>query len=443
MTDTKPLPWSCEAEQSLLGGLLQDADALLRIADHHLLPAHFFDARHQAIYAAVTAMAARREPVDLITLFEQLQRHGQADDCGGLEYLNQLAESVPSAANIGRYADLVVEKALRRAIIAAADRAQTIAHEAGDADAALDRVATLFGEIKRSRATSATRSLSELLAERIDHWQGLADGEIASGIRTGIALLDEALSGGLKPGKLIVLAARPSIGKTSLATSIMLSCAGQGNAALMLSQEMPAGDLVDRIAANLGRVGLGGITTGRFEGDGWARLTEASETAARLNIFIDDTPALTLLDIRAKARQVQQRHGLALLVVDYLQLCSNGAVRESRNLQIEEISRGLKTLAKELSCTVLALSQLNRNASDREPELADLRDSGAIEQDADTVLMLHPLGIEADGSMTVLGKLVKNRQGRRGRLALSFDGRTQRWAQSSADVSRNRAGGGQ
>ena len=201
---------------------------------------------------------------------------------------------------------------------------------------------------------------------------------------------------------------------------------------------MSAGDLVDRAAANLGRVNLNVLTTGRFEDADWTRVVEAAEAAARLPIYIDDAPALTLLDIRAKARRVQQRHGLKVIAVDYLQLMNGGNRQDSRHHQIEAISRGLKQLAKELDVCVLLLSQVNRAATQRadgEPTLADLKESGAVEEDADTVLVLHPKGTQADGSMLIAGILLKNRQGRRGRIALSFHGSTQRWVESTADVS--------
>lgn len=434
--DAELLPWSCEAEQSVLGGLMIDPDAMLRIADRRLQPGHFYDARHREIWTAIVDLVARRQPVDIITTFERLDGAGKAADCGGLPYLNDLAQSVPSAANIGRYAEIMVEKAMRRAILAATDQAQTLARGQGDADEVLDRVASLFAGIQRSRSVNVPQRIGDLITARMGHWQSLADGDTTPGIPTGLARLDEALAGGLKPGKVIVLAARPSVGKTSLAGQIALSVAGQGHTVLMLSQEMPAGDLVDRSVANLGTVKLEHLTTGRFVDDDLKRVLAASESASRLPLFVDDQPALTVLDIRAKARQVQQRAGLALLIVDYLQLCSSTGAFDKRHHQIEQISRGMKQLSKELGVCVLLLSQLKRERD--EPELDNLKESGAIEEDADTVILLHPMGNEPDGSLLILAKIPKNRQGRRGRLALSFDGRTQRWAQSVGDVTRRR-----
>jgi replicative DNA helicase len=433
-------PWSAESEQGLLGALFLDSDAFGRISDRGLEAAHFFDHRHRAIWAAVAGMVASHEPVDVVTVFERLRNAGEEERAGGLAYLNALAQSVPSAANVGRYADVVLEKALQRAVISAADEVQALAWRTAKADELLDQAASIFSAIRRTRAAGAPRSLAELVSVRLQHWQALAEGDTQPGIPTGLRTLDEALGGGLKPGKVIVLAARPSVGKTSLAAQIGLNVASLGQRVLMLSQEMQAGDLVDRAIANLGRVHLDRLTTGQFAEDDWMAISQASESATKLAMFVDDQPALTLLDIRAKARRVQQDGGLALLIVDYLQLCASTGNVERRHHQIEQISRGMKALAKELGVCVLLLSQLNRGGAAGEPELDHLKESGAIEEDADTVVLLHPMGHEADGALLVLAKIPKNRQGRRGRLALSLHGKTQRWAQSSGNVSRRTAG---
>ena len=443
-TEGPALPWSGEAEQSVLGGLLIDPDAMARLAGR-LQPVHMFDLRHREILAAITAMVARRHPVDVITTFEHMQRIGRAEDCGGLVYLNSLAQSVPSAANIARYADIVTERAQDRAGIAAADGARMIMLEpGGDPVAKIDRCAALFSAIRMSAGKAEALNLGALIAARLSHWEALERGETPSGIPTHLPTLDRALGGGMKGGRVIVVVARPSVGKTSLASQIALTAATQGQPVLILSQEMPATDLADRTAANMAGIGLDSMTTGRFEAGDWSRITEAADAAGRMPLFIDDEPGLTLLAINAKARLMQQRHGLGLLVVDYLQRCAGSNARDNRNQQIEEISRGLKSLAKELGITVLALAQLNRQSVRRqEPDLSDLRDSGAIEQDADIVIFLHPRGRRVDGSLLVAAILAKNRQGRRGRLALAFYGATQRWAECSDDVSAPGIRGGQ
>lgn len=428
-------PWSQESEQAVLGALMLDPDAWWRVADCHLEAAHFFDSRHRAIWRAVADLNAHRQPVDQVTVLERLQVAGQAEECGGLPYLTELAQSVPSAAGVKRYAQTVIDKAARRALAQAAEQMLALVGESEDADQLLDRAAGLLSGIQRTKAAAEPRSISDLVAPRIERWQAMGAGEMTPGVPTGLEGIDSALGGGFKPGKVVVLAARPSVGKSSLAGQMALSVAAQGQSVLVLSLEMPAGELVDRCVANLGRVSMDALTTGRFHEEDWSRMAEAAEAMGRLPLFIDDQPALTLLDIRSKARQVKRRHGLALVVVDYLQLCSSTSTTDKRHHQIEQISRGLKQLAKELDVCVLALSQLNRSTEGGEPQLHHLKESGAVEEDADTVILLHPWAREADRALTVLAKVAKNRQGPRGRIALKLYGEYQLWAESSADVS--------
>lgn len=431
------LPWNEAAEQSVLGALLQDPDAFHRIADRKLQPAHFYDQRHRLILGAILELLAGGLPVDIVTVFNVLQERGQDDGAGGLVYINDLAGCVPSAANIGRYADVVLKAAMRRAIADAADKAVKIASTTVDPTDALDAIESVFGGLRSTKRDLAPRRFSELLLERTAHWTSLEDGTATAGIPTRLEKLNTVLGGGIKPGKNVVLAGRPGSGKSSLAWSIACDVAAQGSTVLVLSMEMQAGDLMDRAAASLGRVSLGRITTGRFENDDWTRLTEALEAASSMPLFIADQPALTLLDIRAKARQVkQQSGGLGLVVVDYLQLAASTGAFDKRHHQIEAISRGMKALAKELETTVLLLSQLTRESERDEPELAHLKESGAIEEDADTVLLLHALGDAPEGGKLILCKVAKNRQGPRGRFALAFDGPTQRWQNSNANVAR-------
>lgn len=435
-----PLPWSEVMEQATLGALLLDSDALLRVPG--LQPAHFFAHNHRMIFSAVLELHARRHPADVVSVFEVLRERGQHDACGGLAYINALTECVASAANIGRYAAKVREDAMKRALIAAADKARAMAMEPGaDPGTVGDAIQTLFGDILRTKAATAPRRFADLLVERTAYWQDLEAGSITAGIPTKLDRINVVLGGGIKPGKNIVLAGRPGSGKSSLAWSIACDVAEQGKPVLVLSMEMQAGDLIDRAAANMGRVSLNRLITGKFQGDDWTRITEACDAAAPMPLFIADQPALTLLDIRAKARQVQQDcGGLALVVVDYLQLASSAGGFDKRHHQIEALSRGMKALAKELGITVLLLSQLTRESERDEPELAHLKESGAIEEDADTVILLHALGRAPEGGMLVLAKVAKNRQGPRGRLALAFDGDTQRWQSSTGDVKHGRAG---
>lgn len=433
------LPWSVEAEQSVLGAMLIDSSAPARLAEAPPLSAeHFYADAHQRIWRAVSALLQAQKPLDVVTVFERLQVAGAdgIEQCR-LPYLNALAQSVPSAANICRYAEIVRERALHRELLARADRAMSIARSAGDPVEKLDQIATLWAGVQRPTESGAPRRLADLVPARLDHWQAMAQGDTEPGIPTGFSPLDHGLGGGLKAGTVVVIAARPSVGKTSLATQILLNAAQDGRVGLLLSMEMTAGELIDRATSNLAGVPLDRLSSGELTDDDWGRLANGADRARALPMFVDDQPALGLLDIRAKARRVKQRDGLSIVVVDYLQLCASVLPADRRHHQIEQVSRGLKQLAKELDVTVIALSQLNRGAAKRdEPELDDLKESGAIEEDADVVLLLHPWAELGEGRLTVLAKVAKNRGGRRGRFALAFDGRLQRWAVSDANVSR-------
>lgn len=434
----RALPWSCEAEQAVLGGLMLDPDAFARMSEVPLQAGHFFDSRHRDIWTAIAGLQARREPVDMVTVHLALKSAAKVEECGGRAYLNALCESIASARSIATYAGIVLDKAQQRDLCAAVAEAMRIAQGTGTAAEKIDAAAAAIGAVQRPAGNAGPHSIAELVGKRIEHWQGLADGTTEPGMSFGLSKLDRALGGGGKPGRLITIGGRPGEGKTSLATQI-LSYVGASAPCLFLSQEMTAGELIDRAVANMARVPLEVIASGQLRDDDAGRLADGADAASRLQVFIDDTPALSLLDIRAKARRVQQRHGLALLVLDYLQLSKPAdAKNQSRHHQIEAISRGLKELAKELGITVIALSQLNRQSTmraDGEPTLADLKESGAIEEDSDTVILLHAREKLADGTMLVAAIIAKNRQGRRGRIALSFDGPTQRWVECDADVS--------
>jgi replicative DNA helicase len=434
------VPWSDVAEQSVLGSLLLDNTALgeaVRMID----AGSFWLPAHRKIFDAIARIVASGKPADVVTVFETLRDAGDDEAAGGLRYLDELAGSVPSAAHLRRYAEIVADKAVRRAVLHAAQGIAAAVCSAPTADDGLDQVLTKLAAVKRAKPGNEPQAIGHLMAARMAHWEGLEAGETAPGIPTGLRPLDQALGGGIKAGKVMVLAARPSVGKTSLATQILLHVATQGHACLMLSQEMTGGELMDRAAAHLGGVPLDRLTTGGFKDDDWSAVVDVAERTKALRVFIDDQPALSLLEIRAKARQVQRRHGLALVVVDYLQLCSSAGAADKRHHQIEQISRGMKAMAKELDVCVLLLSQLNRVSEGGEPELHHLKESGSIEEDADVAVLLHPMGNEGDGRLLVLAKVAKNRGGRRGRIALAFDGRTQRWSTSSGDVSSKRGGG--
>lgn len=428
-------PHSTEAEQSVLGGLLLDNSGWDRVGDL-LKEADFYEQRHRLIFAAIEPMITAGKQADVITVFERLGAN--AEDAGGITYVNALAQSVPSAAHIRRYAEIVREKAVHRALIATASEAETVAWGPGIATEKLGRIVTLFDHLQRDQVEHKPREAGPLMLARCDHYTALQEGQKEAGAPTGVTQLDDALNGGLQEGRVYVLAARPSVGKTALAIQIGLNRAKAGDGVLLLSQEMPAEECIDRAACNLGGVDYGRMQRGELNSIDWSGVSSATEQIAGMPLWIDDESGLTIASIRGKAMSLR-RQGLKLLIVDYLQLCSgtNPGRGTTRNSEIEEISRGLKTLAKQMRISILLLSQLSREVEKRqnpEPTLADLRDSGAIEQDADCVLFLWLVRTWTDRKIVGMS-IAKNRQGRTGQhIPLEFFGAVQRWHDSEADI---------
>lgn len=436
-------PHSIEAEQSVLGGLLLDTNAWDRVGDL-LAERDFYRHEHRLIYGAIGALVKASKPADVITVFERLQSLGSAEACGGMVYLNALAQSVPSASNIRAYGQIVRKASVRRAFIGILGDALENAWANDDVRKALDGLQTELGKLERLQVRKAPRLLSEILVESVDRISAIHDGTADAGWPTTIPWLDEMLSGGLKPGNFYCIAARPSVGKTSLVQSIGMSLAEQGLPTLMLSQEMPDREVGDRALCNIGRIDYAALQTGRLSDDDWGRLSEAVERGSRLPFYVDDQPSLRLGDIRTKARLVK---GIKVLIVDYLQLCSGNGGRETRNAEIEEITRGLKALSKDMAVAVIVLSQLNRDVEKRNnkrPILADLRDSGAIEQDLDVAMLLWDVReFKAEGRKIVGLSIEKNRQGKRNvEVGLDFYGATQRWSESTADIRPDLPSGG-
>lgn len=423
------IPYNIEAEQSVLGSIMIDAAAMDRVSTR-IKPEAFFDGRHRAIFAAMLQLASASQSIDVVTVLERLRGNGQGD-IADLGYLNALAQSVTGSRSIERHAGIVAEKAGERAIMSAADKAVEIAQETGPASQKLDTIAGLFSALERDTVRKMPRRLSEIALERTEHYEALERGDIPPGWPTHLPSLDRMLTGGLRPGKLYILAARPSVGKSSLSMHLLIGCAKDGRPGLFLSQEMESSEVADRAVSNTGRVQYGALLSGKMEHDSWTRATDALEHLAALDLWVDDEASMTLLAIKAKARSIK---GLKVLVVDYIQLCASGLVGENRNTQIEELSRGLKALAKELGIAIIALSQLNREVEKRpgkRPQLSDLRDSGAIEQDADAVIFLWPLG-DGEAAVRSIGiDVAKNRQGQKGAFVLAFEGGLQRWAEST------------
>jgi len=393
-------PHSIEAEQSVLGGLLLDNGAWDRAADI-LDETDFYRHEHRLAFSAISRLISESKPADVITVYERLQSMGKADEAGGITYLNALAQSVPSAANLRRYAEIVRERAVLRKLIAASDSIATQAFnpQGKSVSQILDEAeGTIFkiGE-EGQRTRQGFQSMDHLVMQLIDRVTELAENgaEDVTGVRTGFFELDR-MTAGLQGGDLIILAARPSMGKTAFALNIAENVAvNEGLPVVVFSMEMGASQLALRLVGSLGRIDQSGLRTGRLRDEDWGRLTEAVDKLSKASMFIDETPALNPAELRARARrQARQCGKLGLIVIDYLQLMSGSASSsgENRATELSEISRSLKALAKELNCPVIALSQLNRSVetrTDKRPMMSDLRESGAIEQDADVIMFIY------------------------------------------------------
>jgi len=392
-------PHSIEAESSVLGGLLLDNGAWDRMGDV-VVDGDFYRHEHKLIYAAIGTLINASKPADVITVYEQLQNLGKADEIGGLAYLNSLAQYVPSASNIRRYAEIVRERSILRKLVSASDEIATNAFNTqGKAvDKILDEAEQKIFNIgeEGSRMKQGFQGMDSLVVELLDRVTEMAENpNDITGVRTGFYEFDKMTSG-LQPGDMIVLAARPSMGKTSLAINIAEHVAlNEGLPVAVFSMEMGASQLAVRIVGSIGRIDQGHLRTGKLTDEEWPRLTEAIEKLRNVSLHIDETPGLTTSELRANARRLARQYGkLGLIVVDYLQLMSVSSSMndENRATAVGEISRGLKMLAKELKCPVIALSQLSRGVesrTDKRPMMSDLRESGAIEQDADIIMFIY------------------------------------------------------
>jgi replicative DNA helicase len=431
-------PHSVEAEHSVLGALLIDNNVWDRAADL-LKESDFYRPEHRLIYRAIAQLINAGKPADVVTVFDQLGE--AAEQVGGLAYLNAVACSVPTAVHCRRYAEIVRERALGRDLLARISDAADVAW--GDAPIAekVDAVAALFTGIDTGNARRKPRGMDEVVCQVIDQINAAAEAGGEVGWKTSISKIDWRLNGGLKPGKLVVLAARPSVGKSSLAAQIAKRLASDGHPTLILSMEMECDEVGERALANQARVNYSAIQTGQLSNDEWSRLSEGADVLGHLPLWIDDEPGLTLRAIASKARSVK---GLKALVVDFIQLGEGEG--DNRNQQIGSLSRGLKKLAKQLGICIIALSQLNREVDKRpgrRPIMSDLRESGEIEQDADTILFLWPLDeSEDDQEVRHIGcDFAKNRRGKKGAFVMTFEGAKQLWAESHAAVEAFGKGG--
>ncbi len=430
MIDRLP-PQSIEAEQSVLGSILIDRDAVIEVADF-LKPEDFYRQAHGRIYSVMIDLSERREPVDVVTVAEALERTGDLDAIGGRSYLGTLSNQTPTAVHVAQYARIVERKAVLRNLISAAGKIAGIGYEdPAEVQEAIDRAESELFAVSQRRVAAGFSALKSLLHDAYDRLDYLHEhrGEI-SGVRTGFQDLD-TLTTGLQKSDLVVLAARPSVGKTSLALNIAEHAAARDRKAVgIFSLEMSKEQLVLRLLSSVANIDSQRLRTGFLDELDFTRIAPAMNTLSEAPIYIDDTPNISTMELRTKARRLQAESGLDLVIVDYLQLMQSSVTTKDANRvqEVAEISRGLKALARELKVPVIALSQLSRQPEMREskePRLSDLRESGSIEQDADLVMFLwreKERGADdqtTDGEVIKL-KLAKHRNGPTGEIDLWF-----------------------
>jgi replicative DNA helicase len=392
--DRQP-PQDIPAEQSVLGGMLLSKDAIADVLEV-LQPGDFYQPKHQVVYDCVLDLYGRGEPADPIIVSAELERRGELARIGGAPYLHTLIATVPTAANARYYAEIVSEKAVLRRLIEAGTRIVQLGHngaEGAEIDDVVDRAQSAIYEVTERRTGDDFVALEELLQPTMDEIDAIASrGGQAQGIPTGFTDLDQ-LTNGLHPGQMIIVAARPGVGKSTLGLDVA-RCASikHGQTSVIFSLEMSRTEIVMRMLSAEARIRLADMRGGRMNDEDWTRLARRMSEISEAPLFIDDSPNMTMMEIRAKARRLKQRHGLKLIVLDYMQLMTSGKRVESRQQEVSEFSRNLKLLAKELEVPLIAISQLNRGPeqrTDKRPMLADLRESGSLEQDADMVILIN------------------------------------------------------
>jgi replicative DNA helicase len=431
--DAKKLPpQSIEAEMSILGGILLENEAINRVLDL-LVPEDFYRETHRKIMRAMIELNEHREPCDLITMTTILKKRGDLEEVGGGAYLATLVDFVPTAANIAYYSKIVKEKAILRTLISAATEIITQGYDARvEIEELLDMAQKTIFDISENKLKPAYYQVSALLKETIKNIEALYEKkDHVTGVPTGYFDLDEKTAG-FQRGDLVIIAGRPSMGKTAFALNIAQYAAihAEPNQAVALfSLEMSKEQLVTRLLCSEARVDASRLRTGHLIETDWHKLTRGASALHEAKIFIDDTPAISVLEMRAKSRRLKAEHNVGMIVVDYLQLMRGGSNPESRQQEISEISRSLKALAKELNVPVVALSQLNRgleSRTDKRPMMSDLRESGAIEQDADVIMFVYREEVYDKENPELKGKaeiiIGKQRNGPIGTVNLAFLG---------------------
>jgi replicative DNA helicase len=438
-------PHSLEAEVSVLGAAMlsrtaaSEAGEILRSED-------FYRNAHRIVFEGMQSLLSTGEPIDTVTITDWLARRDRLDEVGGAAAIHDLTVAVPTAANAAYYARIVREKALLRRLIDAGTAVVKLGYEASeDADTVVDRAESLIYDVAQTGSSVDYARLGELLNESFEQIEMLAErGSEVTGLATGFDDLDR-LTAGLQPQNLVILAARPAMGKSSLVLGIsqFVSVKLQ-RPSIIFSLEMSKLEIVNRLLSSEARIDSSRLRTGRLEDTDWRKLGDALGSLSEAPLFIDDTPSITMMEIRAKSRRLKQKHGLDLIIVDYLQLMQSHRRSENRQQEVAEISRGLKMLAKELDVPVIALSQLSRqpeSRTDKRPMLADLRESGSIEQDADIVAFIYRDEVyDEDSPDKGIAELIvaKHRNGATGVVKLAFLDHLTKFA----NLARGSAGGG-
>ncbi|MGQ0629859.1 MAG: replicative DNA helicase [Sporichthyaceae bacterium] len=432
-------PQDMVAEQCVLGGMMLSKDAIADVVET-VRGNDFYRPAHQLVYDAVLDLYGRGEPADAVTVSAELTKRGEIARAGGAPYLHTLISSVPTAANAGYYARIVRERAILRRLVEAGTRITQMGYTGdGEVDAIVDAAQAEIYSITDRRASEDYLPLSAIMEGTLDEIESIGSrGGQMSGVPTGFEELD-ALVHGFHPGQMVIVAARPGLGKSTLALDFARSASiKHGQTSVIFSLEMGRNEITMRLLSAEAGVALHKIRAGTLTDDDWTRLARRMGEVSSAPLFIDDSPNMTMMEIRAKARRLKQRQDLRLVIIDYLQLMSSGKKVESRQQEVSEFSRSLKLLAKELEVPVIALSQLNRGPeqrTDKKPMLSDLRESGSLEQDADIVVLLHredayeresPRAGEAD--MIV----AKHRNGPQGVITVAFQGHYSRFVDMAA-----------
>ena len=434
-------PHSVESEQSILGSIILDKDAIITVAET-INPSDFYKEAHKIIYESMLSLNSNNEPIDLITLIEELRKEGHLDNIGGISYLTSLSTIVPTTSNVKYYANIVKEKSVMRQLIKASNEIINLGYDAStDVQEILNKAEKNIFDISQEKSGDDIQPINAVLQDTFDMIEKLCtEKKEVTGITTGFKDINKKING-LQRTDLILLAARPAMGKTAFSLNLVQNAALKGDASVaVFSLEMSKEQLVQRMLSAQSNVELSKIKTGTLGESDWPRIIDGMAVLSEAKIFIDDTPGIKISEIRSKCRRLKMEKGLDLILIDYLQLMEGEGKNENRQQEIAKISRSLKILAKELDCPVVALSQLSRSPElrkDHRPILSDLRESGSIEQDADIVMFLYRDEYYHDDSEKKnIGEVIvaKNRHGETGNVELVWFGQVQKFADKVREV---------